>query len=122
MLGLAALAGAGPTTPTAVLALALFTAGLGVGLFQAPNMAALMAQFPPGQQGAAGGFAFLARTLGIAAGVALLAEIFAWHRRVSGFEAGFALAFIVATGLVAVAALAALARTAAQRLAAGRWR
>jgi MFS family permease len=122
MLGLAAMAGAGPTTPTAVLALALFTAGLGVGLFQAPNMAALMAQFSPGQQGAAGGFAFLSRTLGIAAGVALLAEIFAWHRRASGFEAGFELAFIVATGLVAVAALAALARTAAQRLAAGRWR
>jgi MFS family permease len=120
MLGLAAMAAAGPTTPMVVLALALFVAGLGVGVFQAPNMAALMAEFPPGQQGAAGGFAFLSRTLGTAVGVAVLAEVFAWRRRAGGFDAGFQLAFIVGTGLVAVAALAAAART--QRSTAGRLR
>lgn len=115
VLGLAVMATAGPATPMVVLALALFTAGLGVGLFQAPNMAALMAAFPPGQQGAAGGFAFLSRTLGTAAGVALLAELFAWRRRASGFDAGFQLAFLAATGLVVVAALAAAARGCRRR-------
>jgi MFS family permease len=115
VLGLAAMASAGPATPMVVLALALFTAGLGVGLFQVPNMAALMAEFPAGQQGAAGGFAFLSRTLGTAAGVALLAEIFAWRRRASGFDEAFQLAFIVATGLVTVAALAAAVRSCRRR-------
>jgi MFS family permease len=107
---LGVMAGAGPATPVVVLALALFTAGLGVGIFQTPNMAALMAEFPPGQQGTAGGLAFLARTLGTTAGVALLAEIFAWRRMTAGFDAGFALALAVAAGLVGVAALGALAR------------
>lgn len=114
-LGLAVMAGAGPTTPVVVLALALFTAGLGVGVFQAPNMTALMAEFPPGQQGAAGGFAFLARTLGTSAGVALLAEIFAWRRLTAGFDAAFQLAFTVAAGLVGFAALAAAARSNQRR-------
>ncbi len=114
--GLLAIALAGPATPIVALALALFAAGLGLGVFQAPNMAALMAEFPPGRQGAAGGFAFLARTLGTVGGVALLAHVFARRRAVTGFDAAYGLAFGVAAGLVGLAALAALVWTVRRRV------
>lgn len=113
--GLAIMAGAGPATPVVVLGGALFAAGLGFGIFQAPNMAALMAKFPAGQQGTAGGFAFLARTLGTVGGVALLAEVFARRRAAAGFDAGFQMALAVAAGLVAAAALASLAGSRRRR-------
>jgi MFS family permease len=103
--GLFALSGAGPTTPVGALALALFVAGLGVGVFQVPNMAALMREFPAGRQGAAGGVAFLARTLGVVAGVLVLARLFADLRASAGFDAGFAHAYTAAALAVATAAL-----------------
>ncbi|HSE92516.1 MAG TPA: MFS transporter [Methylomirabilota bacterium] len=104
---LATLSRAEPATPVAVVALALFAAGAGLGAFQVPNMAAVMGAFPAGQQGAAGGFAFLARTLGTVAGVALLAEVFARRRGAAGFDNAFASAFLAASALVAAAAIAA---------------
>jgi MFS family permease len=115
--GLLLLSGAAPTTPVALVAAALFGSGFGVGLFQVPNMAAVMGAFPPGQQGAAGGLAFMARTLGVVTGVAVLSAVFA-SLRGSGFETGFAAAFVVAGAAVAVAAVAAclpVGRRAARR-------
>jgi hypothetical protein len=52
---------------------------------------------------------FLARTLGIVAGVAGLAQLVAARRAAAGFDRAFAEAFLAATALVALAALAALA-------------
>ena len=105
--GLLLLSGATRTTPAIAVAAALFAAGFGLGLFQVPNMAAVMGAFPAGQQGGAGGLAMMARTLGIVAGVATLSQVFAtW--RASGFEAGFTAAFLVAGAAVLIAALAAL--------------
>jgi hypothetical protein len=69
-------------------------------------MAAVMGAFTAGQQGAAGGLAFMTRTLGVVAGVAVLSQVFA-SLRGSGFEAGFSAAFVVAGAAVAVAAVAA---------------
>jgi MFS family permease len=92
------------TTPLIVVALALAAAGFGLGVFQVPNMASIMGAFPSMHQGAAGGFAFLARTLGIVAGVSLLAHVFAARRAVGGFEAAFGEAFVIAALVVAVAA------------------
>jgi MFS family permease len=106
---LLALAGADATTPAPALGGALFAAGLGLGVFQTPNMVALMAEFPAGQQGAAGGFTFLARTLGTVGGVALLAEVFAAARAAAGAEAAYARAFAVAAALPGAAAVAMLA-------------
>lgn len=106
--GLGVLSTAGPVTSPVVLGLALGAAGLGLGLFQVPNMTALMAQFPAGQQGVAGGFAFLARTLGTVAGVAVLAQVFAAVRVAAGFDAAFARACLAAATAVGLAALAAL--------------
>jgi MFS family permease len=106
-LGLGLLSRADATTPLALLAVALFAAGSGLGIFQVPNMAVVMAAFPAAQQGAAGGLAFLARTLGTVAGVATLAQLFGVRRLAVGLAAAAAEAFLVAA--LAVAAAAALA-------------
>jgi MFS family permease len=104
--GLLMLSSATRTTPAVAVAAALLASGFGLGLFQVPNMAAVMGAFTAGQQGAAGGLAFMTRTLGVVAGVAVLSQVFA-SLRGSGFEAGFSAAFVVAGAAVAVAAVAA---------------
>jgi MFS family permease len=110
-LGLGLLSRADATTPVALLAPALFAAGFGLGLFQVPNMTLIMAAFPTAQQGAAGGFAFLARTLGTVTGVAGLAQLFAGRRVAVGLTAAAGEAFLAAALTVALAAaLAALRR------------
>jgi MFS family permease len=113
--GLLVLSRADATTPVTLLAVALFAAGLGLGLFQVPNMTAVMGAFGPGQQGAAGGFSFLARTLGVVAGVLGLGQVFAWRRVAVGATAAFAEAFVVAAGAVALAAAISLIRPGAGR-------
>jgi MFS family permease len=104
--GLLLLSGATRTTPVAAVAVGLFASGAGLGLFQVPNMATVMGAFPAGQQGAAGGLAFMARTLGTFSGVAALSQVFALASG-RGFEASFAAAFVAAGAAVAVAAAAA---------------
>jgi MFS family permease len=105
---LLALGGAGPHTPVPLLGLSMFATGLGLGVFQTPNMAALMREFPAGRQGAAGGFAFLARTLGVVAGVLGLAHLFGSARARDGFDAGFLQAFTAGASAVAAAAVIGL--------------
>ena len=106
--GLAVLGVADATTSLVLVGIALFAAGAGVGFFQVPYMSVVMAAFPAGQQGAAGGFAFLARTLGIVAGVLVLARVFAVRRATAGFAAAYSEAFIVAASAVALAAVLAV--------------
>lgn len=114
-LGLAALSRAGATTPIVVLGVALFGAGFGLGLFQVPNVARVMAAFPAGQQGAAGGLTFLSRTLGIVTGVATLSAVFAYRRERVGPDAAFAEAFLLAAVVVAVAAAITALRASTPR-------
>jgi DHA2 family multidrug resistance protein-like MFS transporter len=108
-LGLGALHLAGAATPLPVVALALFATGLGLGVFQVPNMASVMAAFPATQQGAAGGFTFLARTLGVVVGVLGLSELFARRRVAVGLEIAFTEAVLAAALVVGAAAVAAAA-------------
>ena len=110
-LGLALLSRAGPTSSLEMVALALFAAGFGLGLFQVPNMAQVMAAFTSVQQGAAGGFAFLARTLGTVAGVAVLAQLFGARRPVIGLGPAAAEAFLATAIAVVVGVVLALATT-----------
>ena len=110
-LGLALLSRAGPTSSLGMVALALFAAGFGLGLFQVPNMAQVMAAFTSVQQGAAGGFAFLARTLGTVAGVAVLAQLFGVRRPVIGLGPAAAEAFLATAIAVVVGVVLALATT-----------
>ena len=98
-------------TPVEVVAAALFAAGFGLGLFQVPNMTLVMGAFPAGQQGAAGGLSFMARTLGVVAGVGTLSAIFAARRPVAGFDAAFSTAFAVAASVVAIACVASIGRS-----------
>ncbi len=112
--GLLLLSGVARGTPAVAVAAGLFVSGFGLGLFQVPNMTAVMGAFPAGQQGAAGGLAFMARTLGVVTGVATLSQVFASLRE-SGFEAGFAAAFVGAGAAVAVAAAAACFRATSGR-------
>jgi MFS family permease len=104
--GLLLLSGATHATPVVVLVAALLASGVGLGLFQVPNMSTVMGAFSVGHQGAAGGLAFLARTLGIVTGVASLSYVFA-SLGARGFEAGFTAAFLAAGAAVLVAAGAA---------------
>ena len=106
--GLAALGRAGSDTSLAALAAVLFAAGLGLGVFQVPNMAAAMAAFGPAQQGAAGGFIFFARTLGTVFGVATLGQLFAARRLAVGPSAFNECFVAAALGVAAAAALAGI--------------
>src|SRR5216117_472876 len=108
-IGLGVMSRAEAATPLALVALALCAAGFGLGVFQVPNMVSVMAAFPAHHQGAAGGLTFLARTLGVVTGVAILAAVFAGRREIVGFQPAFAEAFTLAALAVAVAAVAGLA-------------
>jgi DHA2 family multidrug resistance protein-like MFS transporter len=77
--------------------------GLGVGLFQVPNLALMMASFPPAQQGVAGGLAFLSRTLGSAVGVQVTAALFDARLGRDGFLPAFHGAFLAAGAVCALA-------------------
>src|SRR5260370_1352896 len=72
--GVLLVARCGDGTPLVLVGGALALVGLGLGVFQVPNIAQVMAAFPPRQQGAAGGFTFLSRTSGVVVGV----EAAAW--------------------------------------------
>jgi MFS family permease len=108
VVGLVVMSRAEPATRLAVIAGALLVAGFGLGVFQVPNMAWIMAAFSPGQQGAAGGVAFMTRTLGVVAGVLVVSTVFAVRRAQVGFDAAFADAFLAAALMVGAATLAAL--------------
>lgn len=115
--GLWLLSRADAVTPTPTLATALFAAGFGLGIFQVPSIATVMGAFGAGQQGAAGGLAFLARTLGIVAGVLALAQLFAARRASVGLDSAFGESLMAAAVAVAAAGVLALVpeRTAAPR-------
>jgi MFS family permease len=107
--GLWAIGTADARTAVPALAFAFAATGLGLGLFQVPNMALVMSSFGAGQQGTAGGLAFLARTLGIVGGVLGLAQIFAARRAAVGIQPAFAEAFVAAAGAVALGSVLGLA-------------
>ena len=113
--GLAILGFVDGATPLALVAFALFVAGFGLGFFEVPNMATIMAAFPSGRQGAAGGLSFLARTLGVVAGVALLGQIVAARSAAVGFLGAFGESLLTAAACVGVACLFAVAGARARR-------
>jgi MFS family permease len=99
----------GADTPHALVAAGLALVGAGVGLFQVPNLARVMASFPAVRQGAAGGLAFMSRTLGVVAGVQVSGAVFGAIERTRGWQEAFAAAFTLAGGVcVAAAVIAAL--------------
>jgi MFS family permease len=107
--GLAMLALADGATPLPAVALALFLVGFGLGNFQVPNLAQVMAAFPRGRQGAAGGLAHLGRTIGVVAGVQAAAAIYGSLQAALGPAGAFGAAFGAAAAICALAVALALA-------------
>lgn len=95
-------------TSLALVAAALALVGFGVGVFQVPNLAQMMAAFPAAQQGAAGGLAFLSRTLGSAVGVQVTAMLFQSRVGPAGFVGAFRWAFAASAAACGAAVLLAL--------------
>jgi MFS family permease len=108
--GLLLVARCGDSTPIALVGAALALVGLGLGVFQVPNIAQAMAAFPPRQQGAAGGFAFLSRTAGIVVGVQTAAWLFHDRALILGFLPAFRFTFAAAAAVCALAAVISLVR------------
>jgi len=106
--GLVLVGRCGASTPLALVGAALALVGLGLGMFQVPNLAQVMAAFPARQQGAAGGFAFLSRTVGIVMGVQSAAWLFGARAEILGFLPAFRFTFDSAAIVCAVAALVSL--------------
>jgi MFS family permease len=96
------------STPLPLVGGALALVGLGLGIFQVPNIAQAMAAFPPRQQGAAGGFAFLSRTSGVVVGVQAAAWLFHERALTLGFLPAFRFTFAAAAAVCSLAALVAL--------------
>ena len=116
--GLGMLGLADKTTPLPVVALALFLVGFGLGGFQVPNLAQVMAAFPRGRQGAAGGLAHLGRTIGVVAGVQVAAAIYGSLQTTLGSAGAFRAAFGAAAAVCLIAIALALvpgARTSRPR-------
>lgn len=105
--GLLVLGGAEASGGTAASGLALV--GLGIGLFQVPNIAQLMAGFPRSQHGAAGGLAFLGRTLGSAVGAQVAGTVFEARLAALGFLGALQGAFGVSAAICAAALALTLA-------------
>ena len=106
--GLLAIATLTAGTSLVLVGVAMALVGLGVGLFQVPNLAQMMASFPPAQQGVAGGLAFLSRTLGSAVGVQATAALFDARVGRDGFLSAFHVAFLAAAAVCAVGAVLAV--------------
>ena len=106
--GLLLVARCNGSTPLPLVGGALALVGLGLGIFQVPNIAQAMAAFPPRQQGAAGGFAFLSRTMGVVGGVQAAALLFQERALTLGFLPAFRFTFAAAAAVCSLAALIAL--------------
>lgn len=75
-LGMAVLGAMGPEASFAAMALSMAFCGVGFGLFQSPNLRAIMASAPPHRTSGASGMVALARLTGQASGAALVALCF----------------------------------------------
>ena len=75
-LGMAGLGMSGVDVSFAVMALSMALCGVGFGLFQSPNLRAIMASAPAHRTSGASGMVALARLIGQASGAALVALCF----------------------------------------------
>lgn len=75
------------------LAIALIVVGLGLGVFEAPNMSFVMGSIARDQQGVAGSIASMMRPLGIVAGATGWSLLYDWRRAADGAHIAKAAAF-----------------------------
>jgi MFS family permease len=105
---LATLSSAGPDDAVLSVAARLALAGLGMGMFQSPNSAAVMSSLPRARLGSGGGLLATARNAGMAAGIGIAGGIVSLRAGPdaagAGFLAGYALALRAGAVLAVVAA------------------
>ena len=122
-LGLWSIAQLNANTHPVTVILALGLVGIGLGLFQAPNMSFVMGAIPREQQGVAGSMSQMMRTLGVVLGVTGASTLFAGRRAHRAQQLGtsqldsqatfvpaFQDVFLIAAGLCVVAFLLSLVR------------
>jgi EmrB/QacA subfamily drug resistance transporter len=110
------------------LAFALAVVGLGLGIFEAPNMSFIMGAIPRSQQGLAGSIASMMRPLGIVLGATGWSLVFDWRRQFYSAPAAVASSpvlnallpalqdvFLSAAGLCAAAFVLSLYRRSERR-------
>jgi len=109
-------ADAGSAIPSIAARLAL--AGLGMGLFQAPNNAAVMSALPRERLGSGGGLLATARNAGMAAGVGLAGAAVTLRAGAdggAGFLAGYAISLRAGAVLALLAAVASVVQASTRR-------
>jgi MFS family permease len=106
---LVALSFAGPGTTPVDLAVRLVLAGVGMGLFQSPNNAAVMSALPRARLGSGGGLLATARNAGMAVGIGLAGVVVALRAGGDASGPGFVAGYALALRAGAVAAVAAAA-------------
>jgi EmrB/QacA subfamily drug resistance transporter len=129
--GLAAISRLGTESPTAAIVASLGLAGLGLGLFQVPNISSVMGTLPRHAQGVAGGLTQMMRTIGVISGVTAASLLFASRREqraaamgvrvddVSSFVPAFRDVLAIMAVVCAAAALLSLSGRAAQGVRVG---
>ncbi len=103
----------GPTTSLAYIATAMGTAGLGVGVFLAPNDSAMMGSAPKNRQGIASAMLATSRYIGMILGVGISGAIFTTFIRAhtqAAFFSGIQISFLVASAVSCVGCIASAAR------------
>jgi DHA2 family multidrug resistance protein-like MFS transporter len=79
--GMASLTALTAQSPHLAIIARLMVCGMGFGLFQAPNMKAIMVNAPPHRSGGASGIVAMSRLMGQACGAAAVAQCFhLWHQ------------------------------------------
>jgi EmrB/QacA subfamily drug resistance transporter len=120
MLGMAVLALAmyllsrlGPTTSLAYIGTAIGTAGLGMGIFVAPNNSTMMGSAPKNRVGIAAGVLATARYIGMIFGVGVSGAIFTTFIRAhtqAAFYGGIQISFLVASAVSCIGCITSAAR------------
>jgi EmrB/QacA subfamily drug resistance transporter len=92
----------GPTSSLVFVAAAIATAGLGIGIFVAPNNSTMMGSAPKHRQGIASGVMATSRQIGMVLGVGISGAIFTTLTRThtsAAFFSGIQVSFLVASAV-----------------------
>jgi len=120
MLGMALLAVAmyllsrlGPTSSLLQIETAIGTAGMGIGIFVAPNSSTMMGSAPKHRQGIAAGVVATARNIGMVLGIGISGAIFTTLTRAhtqAAFFSGIQISFLVASAVCCVGCITSAVR------------
>jgi MFS family permease len=103
----------GPTSSLVYIGTAIGTAGLGIGIFVAPNNSTLMGSAPKHRQGIAAGVLATSRHIGMVLGIGISGAIFTTFIRAhtqAAFFSGIHVSFLVASAVSCVGCIASAVR------------